>query len=49
MKNTYMVEYISVRTIILIETKIHSEDNKYINGIKYAVISDKSLPSLGKN
>jgi hypothetical protein len=49
MKNTYMVESISVRTIILIETKTHREENKYINGIKYAVISDKSIQSLGKN
>ena len=37
------------KTSILIETKTHREENRFMNGIKYAVFTDKSIWLLGKN
>ena len=37
------------KTSILIETKTHREENRFMNGIKYAVFTDKSIRLLGKN
>ena len=34
---------------ILIETRTHREENRFMNGIKYAVFTDKSIRLLGKN
>ena len=37
------------RTSILIETKSHREENRFMNGIKYAVFKDRNIRLLGKN
>ena len=39
----------TVRTSILIETRTHRESNRFMDGIKYAVFTEKSLRLLGKN
>ena len=38
-----------VRTSILIETGTHREENRFMDGIKYAIFTDKSIQLLGKN
>ncbi|XP_028098879.1 50S ribosomal protein L2, plastid-like [Camellia sinensis] len=38
-----------LRTSILIETRTHREENRFMDGIKYAVFTDKSIRLLGKN
>ena len=44
----YIYIYI-YRTSILIETKSHREENRFMNGIKYAVFKDRNIRLLGKN
>ena len=45
-----MVESISVRTSILIETKTHREENRHMIGIKYTeILTFKSIRLLDKN
>ena len=39
----------TVRTPILIETRTHREENRFMDGIKYAVFTDKSIRLLGNN
>ena len=39
----------TVRTPILIKTRTHKEENRFMDGIKYAVFTEKSLRLLGKN
>ncbi|KAL4325910.1 hypothetical protein GQ457_11G033100 [Hibiscus cannabinus] len=34
---------------ILIETRIHREENKFMDGIKYVVVTDKSIRLVVKN
>ena len=38
-----------VRTSILIKTRTHREENRFMDGIKYAIFTDKSIRLLGKN
>uniref|UniRef100_A0A1Y3BTS9 Putative nucleotide-binding alpha-beta plait domain-containing protein n=1 Tax=Helianthus annuus TaxID=4232 RepID=A0A1Y3BTS9_HELAN len=33
----------------LIETRTHRESNRFMDGIRYAVFTDKSIRLLGKN
>lgn len=39
----------TVRTNTLIETRTHREENRFMDGIQYAVFTDKSIRLLGKN
>ena len=38
-----------VRTRILIDTETHREENGFMDGIKYAVFTEKSIRLLGNN
>ncbi|XP_059670986.1 large ribosomal subunit protein uL2cz/uL2cy-like [Cornus florida] len=38
-----------LRTSILIETRTHGEENRFMDGIKYVVVTDKRIQLLGKN
>ncbi|KAH1039058.1 hypothetical protein J1N35_040801, partial [Gossypium stocksii] len=37
------------RTSILIETRSHREENRFMDGMKYVVVTDKSIRLLVKN
>lgn len=39
----------TVKPNILIETRTHREENRFMNGIKYVVVTDKSIRLLVKN
>jgi large subunit ribosomal protein L23 len=39
----------SKKTSILVETRTHREENRFMNEIKYAVFTDKSIRLLAKN
>lgn len=39
----------TVRIAILIETRTHRDENRFMDGIKYAVLTDKSIRLLGNN
>ncbi|KAG5606275.1 hypothetical protein H5410_027767 [Solanum commersonii] len=45
----YKDRYYKVRTSNLIETITHREENRFMDGIKYAVFTNKSIRLLGKN